>query len=332
MREDWSRRGVFSAGLALVAAGARPGWAQTVGAVSSAPASPIPPAPADPAPQSIDDLVTLDLSEDGVGRMTVPVRVNGQGPFPFMVDTGADHSVLSQELAAMLGLPPAGIVHVAGIAGVQDRPLAKVARLEVGGRVLSDAPMALLPRRHLGALGYVGLDSLKGQRLAIDFVRRQMEVRRSRGRPQEPGEIVVYGKSRFGQLMLIDSSVWRRPVYVILDSGAQNTIGNSALRSFTQARRRQSLETQASPKIELDSVTGQSLMGEGAQLTDLVLGDVSMRQIPIIYADLHTFSMFKLDTQPALMLGMDTLRSFDGVTVDFGRREVSFQLPKPLAS
>ena len=327
MRGDWSRRGVFSAGLAFAAASARASLSQTVGGPANAP---VLASPSEAAPQSLDDLVTLDLSEDSFGRMTVPVRVNGQGPFPFMVDTGADHSVLSEELAAILGLPLAGFVRVAGIAGVQDRPKAQVTRLEVGGCVLNNAPMALLPRRHLGALGFVGLDSLKGQKLVIDFVRRSMDVRRSRGWPQTPGEIVVYGKARFGQLMLIDSSVRRQPVYVILDSGAQNTIGNSALRSVTAARREQA--TQTAPKIELESVTGQSLMGESAQLTDLVLGDVSMRQIPVVYADLHTFLLFKLENQPALMLGMDTLRSFDGVTVDFGRREVSFKLPKPLAS
>src|ERR1700722_9035945 len=37
-------------------------------------------------------------------RMTAPVRVNGRGPFPFIVDTGANQSVISDTLAAQLGL------------------------------------------------------------------------------------------------------------------------------------------------------------------------------------------------------------------------------------
>jgi predicted aspartyl protease len=39
-------------------------------------------------------------------RMTVEVFINGQGPFNFVVDTGADRSALSTTLAARLGLEP----------------------------------------------------------------------------------------------------------------------------------------------------------------------------------------------------------------------------------
>jgi hypothetical protein len=48
----------------------------------------------------------LDTALDAIDRMTVEVFINGQGPFNFVVDTGADRSALSTTLAARLGLEP----------------------------------------------------------------------------------------------------------------------------------------------------------------------------------------------------------------------------------
>ena len=42
---------------------------------------------------------TVAVGEDLSRRMTVPVTVNGQGPFHFVIDTGADRTVISKELA-----------------------------------------------------------------------------------------------------------------------------------------------------------------------------------------------------------------------------------------
>src|SRR5580658_5988131 len=52
-------------------------------------------------------------------RMTTPVRVAGGGPYPFVVDTGANQSVISIELADKLGLVHAGAQQLNGVAGMQ---------------------------------------------------------------------------------------------------------------------------------------------------------------------------------------------------------------------
>lgn len=272
---------------------------------------------------TVEELVSLDLQEDRVRRLRVDAQVDGRGPFPFLVDTGADHSVLSVELARALKLPPAGFARVNGIAGAAVAPRGTVGRLEVGGRRLERFAAPLLPREHLGALGLVGLDLLAGQQVEIDFARRRMDVRRARGFGAEPGEIVVRGKSRFGKLILVDSTVKREPVYVVLDTGAQDSIGNAALRTLLDRRRRAAFAR----AVQLRSVTGQVLEGELDELADLTLGGVLMQGIAVVFAELHTFRLYGLAREPALMLGMNTLRSFTKVRVDFARREVGFQLP-----
>ena len=293
----------------------------------TAPDPSVPVAPLAPEPPTLDELVQLDLSDDDARRMRVPVRVNGRGPFPFTVDTGADRTVISTELAAALKLPDAGVARVNGIAGVRVAACAQVDRVEAGGVKLDRARLPLLPREGLGGLGLIGLDCLADQRMEIDFDRRVMELRRSRGLPHDADEIVVRGKSRFGKLILVDSSARHRPVYVVLDSGAQNTLGNAALRNLLYQRRMAAKQPDPRRAVLLESATGQTVLGESDEAAELVLGGVHMQRIPIIYADLHTFHLYGLEQEPALMLGMDVLRVFRRVWVDFARREVGFLLP-----
>ena len=46
----------------------------------------------------------IKFRDDGYDRMTVPVRLQGTGPYRFLVDTGADRTAVSRELASGLKL------------------------------------------------------------------------------------------------------------------------------------------------------------------------------------------------------------------------------------
>src|SRR5690242_2099660 len=56
-------------------------------------------------PQTPNAGQTIETANDPYRRMTAPVALNGKGPFFFVVDTGANQSVISRELASELGLP-----------------------------------------------------------------------------------------------------------------------------------------------------------------------------------------------------------------------------------
>lgn len=268
---------------------------------------------------------------DANARMSVPVRVNGTGPFRFIVDTGADRSVLSRQLAAALGLEAAPGVLVHGVNGAQLGLLARVDRLEMGARGLRDVKLPLLEEADLGCDGILGLDALRGQRVVIDLERSLMRLETSRGVASEPGDIVVRARSRHGQLVMVDSSFGRRPVNVILDSGSEATIANGAFRKLVDARRR-GPGLRAEDLVEIYSVTGQVGRGARDQAPQLTLSGMVMRQVPVIYADLHTFRQFGFQDEPTVLLGMDVLRAFRRVDVDFGRREVRFGFQREAAA
>ncbi len=266
---------------------------------------------------------TLALKTDVQERMTVPVMVNDQGPFPFVIDTGADRTVISRELAEKLKLPRGPRAVVRGTANEIEVDTAAIKRLKVGQRTLRNINAPLLSQSDLGAEGMLGVDTLSDQHIVLDFKAREMSTTESKRDDFEPGAIVVKGKYRFGQLILVDAQIRDVFVYVILDTGAESSIANPVLQKLltTSNHKGDPLLT-----TEIISVTGQSTPAEFKTVRELTLGPLTIRNIPLAFAELHTFDIFGLKDKPALLLGMDILSHFRRVAVDFKRREVTFNL------
>jgi predicted aspartyl protease len=267
---------------------------------------------------------SLTTSRDEADRITVPVRINDKGPFAFVIDTGADRTVISKELAAELDLPRGPPAMLSASSGAELTQTSVIDSLEVGRRTLRHIDAPALFRANLGAAGMLGLDSLRGQSVVFDFRRRRILVQASRPVLEEPDVVVVYAKSLYGQLILVDAHVGRVPIYVILDSGAQNTVANTRLGEMLGLH---SPYVAPHTPVEVISVTGGQTPGEFMVLPAVTLGSVTLHNLPVAFADLHTFARFNLTHRPAMLLGIDVLRVFDSVSVDFGRKAVSFVMP-----
>jgi hypothetical protein len=57
---------------------------------------------------------------------------------------------------------------------------------------------------------------------------------------------------------------------------------------------------------------------------------VTFHDVPVAVADAEPFHRFDLVDQPALLLGMDALRLFRNVEIDFASREIRFSMPVSL--
>lgn len=97
-----------------------------------------------PVSETAEDAVIGPTRTDSIGRVVAPVTVNGQGPFRFIVDTGANRSVLSQALAQRLGLSANGVGDVHSVHGVTPAPLVPVRSLSYGQLSLGSAEMPML--------------------------------------------------------------------------------------------------------------------------------------------------------------------------------------------
>lgn len=261
---------------------------------------------------------------DDAMRLTVPVTISGQGPFYFIVDTGADRTVIAREVANRLGLQTANRARLHAIAGVTDISTVRIPTLGLAGRDSEAVNAAALDQANLGAQGLLGVDMLKGRRIVMDFRKRTMTVLPAGQREVVEGDtIVVTARSRLGQLVLVDADIDGTPVTVVIDSGAQNTIGNTPLRRLLARRngRMQFLNT------ELIDVAGGRLPAQVAAVGRIRIGGLKVENAVIAFADAHPFTRFGLTERPAMLLGMDTLRGFRRVSVDFAERKVRFLPP-----
>ena len=107
---------------------------------------------------------------------------------------------------------------------------------------------------------------------------------------------------------------------VVIDTGAQTTIGNLALKSRIRTRN----TGLVSNRTDILSVTGQQTTGDWAIISEVQVGGFTLNRLPVVFSDLHSFDRWKLQDQPALLLGMDVLQQFERVQIDFARREVRF--------
>jgi predicted aspartyl protease len=282
-----------------------------------------PPVPTPLAGASTDQAHDLRIANDANDRMTVAVRVGASGPYHFLVDTGAERTIISRQLAQRLSLPAGPLTRIQRVAGPSNVATVDIGEIEVATRHFSVAAAPTLETEHIGADGLLGVDSLAASRVLFDFRRGIMGVSPSRAAdfPTESGTIVVEARRRHGRLMFTRATVDGAPTVVVIDTGSQVTIGNNALR-----RRLLGNHALGEP-IELLTVAGDNVHAELYRIASLDLDGVELQQLYIAFTDSPVFGQLELGDRPALLLGMNALRGFDKVSIDFATRRVRFLLP-----
>ena len=269
------------------------------------------------------------IKNDGYERMTVPVVVSDTGPYQFLVDTGADRSAVSKALADRLQLRRSAPVRLHSVAGVSAVQTAALPSLRLTSSNISVDGAAVLSDDHMGADGILGVDSLRSQRVEFDFKANLMSVvpaaQITRFEVPDPSEIVVTAKRKSGRLVIANAKVDSELVRAVLDTGSQITIGNEALRRKLMRTRG---IAERGGKVEIRSVTGERLIGEYLMLSRLEIGGAILSNVAIVFADAHTFKQLGLDRRPAMLLGMNAMRAFDKVSIDFANKKLRLIPPQ----
>ncbi|MBI1683740.1 retroviral-like aspartic protease family protein [Caulobacter hibisci] len=288
--------------------------------VSPAEASPPPVLPTLP-------LYVIDTSLDDSERMTVETTINGQGPYRFVVDSGADRSVISEPLAAQLQLPRGRDVMVHGIGGSAITPTARIDHLATGEARLAGVELPILEIGRVGGDGLLGVDILQDRAVVMDFKKKRLEVRHSTPEyrhARRPQEVQVMGDERFGRLTVVNCRVNNIRTLAFIDSGAGSSIGNMALSRAIQARQRRGADPALA--VRLLGVAGGETIGEYRVLRSMNMGDLRMTNLAVVFADLHIFEHWKISDKPAILLGVDVLKLFARVELDFGSEQLLFRL------
>jgi predicted aspartyl protease len=265
-------------------------------------------------------------ANDAAHRLTIPVHIAGKGPFRFVVDTGADRTVLADDVAAALGLIRGVPVSVEGIARTVDAQTVRLDELTFGSEVVSALEAPVLPHAWLEADGFLGLNAIDKRRVAFDFRGQRLAITGSHHLQLvnivRPDENVVSVDGYSGRLRAVNCRVDGVHAYAFIDSGAEVSVGNTAL---LNALLEQSPGYATAETAQLTGVTGGYVIGSVTKVHQVHLGGFSFSDDGLVIADLQVFELWGLAGRPALFIGMDVLRQFAQVVIDYGRKEYRFE-------
>jgi predicted aspartyl protease len=258
---------------------------------------------------------------DHIGRIVAPVMINGQGPFRFIVDTGASWSTVSPQLAQTLGLTPSAelAMHVNGITGTADVPSVPIHRLQAGELVIEETrfPVVWAPLM-AGADGILGVAGLK-RRISVDFQHNRVVITRSSSGGTPPGFDRVPARLVAGGLLVVNARVGGVRVEAVIDTGSERTIANNALRDALAWRRRKG---EIARITDVYGATTEVASGQMAVAPTIDFGSIKISNVTVVYGDFHIFEVWGLQSRPALIIGMDVLGTVNALSIDFQRCEL----------
>jgi hypothetical protein len=274
---------------------------------------------ADPEP-----LFAAPTRLDRIGRVMTHVMVNGKGPFRFVIDTGASRSTLAPHLARALNLKASvgRNVMLNGVTGAAEVPTVRVDSIEIGALRFDKQDLPVIFTSIMGnADGILGVAGFQDQRIDVDFKRDRVSVLESNGKRPHFSMVTTRATRNSNGLMIVDVRVGRRiRVKAVIDTGAERSLGNLTLQEAMNRNRRKKREVVSAV---VHGATPDIADGDVQEIKEARIGDMTMTNMDVIFADFHVFKLWGLDREPAMLIGMDMLGVLERLVIDYRRNEVS---------
>ncbi|WP_262694673.1 aspartyl protease family protein [Kordiimonas aquimaris] len=243
---------------------------------------------------------------DRYDRPTAGTVVNGVGPLPFIIDTGASKSVIYRSLTSVIDLQalPNQSKRIITATGYKRVLVYPVTDFYVLGRTLNVQETVALPDI-IGsqAKGLIGVDMLAGLTLTMDMgqglarLQNPDETRFDDSWTMIQGRPVAYGS------LALEVNIGGVDVPVIVDTGASdtviNTAGSDALTLAATGVRRQSIRASISNGGVMDFVA--------LVVPSFKVGDYERTNMRLVVSDIPVFTTLGARSVPAIILGMDLL-------------------------
>ena len=267
------------------------------------------------------------VADQIAARLTVPVQINGKGPYRFVVDTGADRTVLATEVAVELGLVHGPRVLLNGVVQTTIVDTVSIRHLAFGSIASGNFSVPTVSRALLDADGYLGLDFLDDHRVTFDFKGGLLQVSDSRPKLSadwtRPSEARIHTFGSGGHLRSLDCKVDGVSSAAFVDSGAEVSAANGPLLAAL-ARRNPAFGVIGN--MNLIDITGGQIQGKVAMVKQIRLPGLAFADCPLVIANFQVFKAWGLTRSPALLIGMNVLRQFSRVSIDYRLKELRFDL------
>ncbi len=277
---------------------------------------------ADPAAAPSEELLFASRTTlDRIGRIMAPVTINGTGPYRFVVDTGASHSTIAPQLAARLQLDiGAGpTVMLNGVTGSAEVPTVVIDRIDAGALSLTQQVTPVLWSSIMAdAEGILGVAGLTRQRIEVDFRSNHIAISNAPDRRIEGSPLRIRARRLSGGMLVANGRVGSHRTRIVLDTGAERTLGNLALLRALERNRPVS-----PPAAVVHGATAQTAVGERWQAPSIELGRLVVTDVEVTFGEFHVFKVWGIDERPALLLGMDVIGVLDALVIDYRAREIT---------
>jgi clan AA aspartic protease (TIGR02281 family) len=144
-------------------------------------ALPAPVPKTEPAKLTNPQKLTIPLAREG-GRLLVNGNINNQSSVRFIVDTGANMTMIPARVASRLGLDRKGslLMEIRGVGGAIDGRLIEVDSLKVGNAEARNFDIVVVDDG-LQGIGLLGTDFLSRFHMDINYAREQMVLQPGEG-------------------------------------------------------------------------------------------------------------------------------------------------------
>ena len=266
---------------------------------------------------------------DRIGRIWAPVLIDGRGPYRLVLDTGATHSAIVPQVADSLGIPRSTLsnVRVTGVTGTAMVQTVAVKRFEFGELSVDSTVLPIVADVFGGAEGVLGTEGLSDKRIRIDFAHDTVVILRSRGPLDTTGVATLPLRQLRDHLLAMDIRVANVRAKAIIDTGAQISIGNNALREVLMRHNDRDVR-----KAEIEGVTLDVTPGDTIRAPPIYVGPLIFQGVNVTYGDMYIFDRWKLNDEPVLVLGMDVLGTVDLLVIDYRLHQLQMRLRRSSGS
>jgi predicted aspartyl protease len=262
------------------------------------------------------------LAIDSSGHFTMAVRLNGQGPFRFIVDTGSGASAPLRRIVARLKAQSGQQMQVIGANGSEENSSVVVADFRSGVFDRHDESMPLIST-DLGADvdGVLGMNAFLEGRIEFDFDQRTLFASASGPPPEQ--FIVLPGEILLDHLLVVDVAVNGVHAKAVIDTGSKRTVANPQLQT---ALGFQLGDSRLIPVNKIGGATSQLTQAFKTTLGTLSIGGrMTIADPEIVFSDLPIFHALGLDNGPAMIIGIDRLSRLQAMAIDYPRAELQMR-------
>jgi Tfp pilus assembly protein PilF len=261
----------------------------------------------------------------------IRARVNGEGPYKFILDTGTQGVHISRALARSLDLESYGKSRFEGLGGgsVLFGEVVFLDSLEMGEVTVRNIPAEAINLIGIGD-GILNPAVMRDVRVQLENSRRSLRL----SRWPEPGEedpILLKADHRVGQpvtlpfLSFHGHTVIRMEIQglttnALLDTGAESTVLDLSILDQVPALVSHPVQGYG---VTLQGLTGELLDARVVKDVQLMLAGQNFRVTDMFAANLRRMTNF-YGPEIHAVLGMRQLRNFD-MTFDYRRHRVTFQ-------